>query len=190
MAGHSKWHNIKNRKAAVDAVKAKIFGQLARQIRVAVREGGSGDPQFNSTLRVYLDKARAENMPKEKVQKAIDAGLGKGSAGELKETVYEGFGPGGVAFLVATVTNNPNRTTSEIKEIFSKHGGSVGAPGSAMYLFSRGSDGRYVPTMPYMVEPGAQQTELQDLLEALQENEDVEEVFASAEWTVPAGEAE
>src|SRR3989304_3111017 len=134
MSGHSKWSNIKNQKAAADAKKGKIFGLLARQIRNAVKEGGSGDPQSNATLRTLLEKSRAENMPKEKVQRAIDVGLGKGAGGELKEIVYEGFGPGGVGFLVAVVTNNANRTTSEIREIFSRAGGSIGAPPSVMSM--------------------------------------------------------
>lgn len=182
MAGHSKWNNIKNRKAAVDSAKGKVFGQLARQIRVAARDGKSGDPQFNSALRVVLEKARAENMPKEKIQKAIDAGLGKGSGAAVREILYEGFGPGGAGFLVVAVTDNPNRTTPDVKAMFAKYGGSIGAPGSAAYLFTRGNDGGYVPTMPIEIAPGAHQTALQKLLTALQSNEDVEEVFTTGQW--------
>jgi YebC/PmpR family DNA-binding regulatory protein len=182
MAGHSKWNNIKKRKGAVDAKKSKIFGVIARLIRSAVKEGKSGDPQSNATLRTVLDKARAENMPKEKIEKAIDAGLGKGKGGEVKEIVYEGFGPGGVGMLVVTFSDNTNRTTSEIKSIFSKAGGSIGSPGSAMYLFSRGQDGGYNTTIPFQVEDEAQQKVLQGLMDELRENEDVEEVFCSGEW--------
>lgn len=182
MSGHSKWNNIKNRKAATDAVKGKVFGQLARHIRAAVRENGSGDPQSNSTLRTLLEKARDENMPKEKVQRAIDAGLGKGGAGEVKEIVYEGFGPGGVAFLVVVLTDNANRTTGEIKNIFSERHGSIGSPGSASYMFARSSDGGYISTMAFPITDPTQQKQIQSLIDSLRENEDVEEVFCSGEW--------
>jgi YebC/PmpR family DNA-binding regulatory protein len=182
MAGHSKWHNIKNRKAAVDAVKGKIFGLLARQIRTAVKEGGSGDPGSNATLRTLLEKTRAENMPKEKVQRAIDAGLGKGTGGEVKEIVYEGFGPGGAGFLVVAVTDNSNRTTGEIKNIFSENNGSIGSPGSVMYMFARHPEGGYTATMSFPIEDPQQQKQLQDLIDELRQNEDVEEVFCSGEW--------
>ena len=182
MSGHSKWNNIKKRKGAVDAKKGKVFGILARQIRAAVKEGKSGDPQFNPTLRTILDKARAENMPKEKVQKAIDVGLGKSSGLEVKEIVYEGFGTGGVGILAVAFTNNPNRTGGEVKNIFSKGGGSLESPGSAKYLFSRNLDGGYSTAIPFQVEDPEQQESLQNLMDDLLENEDVEEVFCSGEW--------
>lgn len=182
MAGHSKWNNIKNRKAAADATKGKVFGQLARQIRVAVKEHNSGDPQMNSTLRTMLEKARAENMPKDKIQRAIDAGLGKGGAGEAKEIVYEGFGPGGVGFLVVAVTDNSNRTTGEVKNIFSSAGGSLGSPNSVKYMFARAADGGYTPTIPFAIEAPEQQEKIQNLIDELRSNEDVEEVFCAGEW--------
>ena len=182
MSGHSKWSNIKNQKAAADSKKGKVFGQLARQIRVAVKEGGSGDPQSNATLRALLEKARAENMPKEKIQRAIDVGLGKGVGGDLKEIVYEGFGPGGVGFLVVAVTNNPNRTTSEVREIFSRVGGALGAPNSVKYLFARSNDGGYVTTIPFPITDPTQQQKLQKLLDEFNEHDDIEEVFCAGEW--------
>jgi len=182
MSGHSKWSTIKHKKAATDAVKGKVFGQLARQIRAAAKEGGSGDPQTNASLRPLLEKARAENMPKDKIKKAIDVGLGKGGGGQAKEIVYEGFGPGGAGLLVVAVTDNPNRTAAEVKHIFSQFDGSLGAPGSVSYMFTRGEDGGYVSTMPFKLEDSAQQQKLQNLLDNLRENEDVEEIFCSAEW--------
>lgn len=182
MSGHSKWNNIKNKKAAVDAKKSKMLGLLARQIRNAVKEGKSGDPQFNPTLRTLLDKARAENMAKEKIQKAIDSGLGKGAGANAREIIYEGFGPGGVGMLVVAFTENLNRTSPEIKSIFSKAGGSLGAPGSAMYLFSRGPDGGYQTMIPFMVEDPEQQQALQSLMDEFRSHDDVEEVFCSGEW--------
>lgn len=182
MSGHSKWNNIKKKKGAVDAQKSKVFGVMARLIRSAVKEGKSGDPQANPGLRTVLDKARAENMPKEKIQKAIAAGLGKGTGGEVREIVYEGFGPGGVGMLVVAFSDNLNRTTGEVKSIFSRAGGSIGAPGSAIYLFARNPEGGYKVTIPFQVEDPAQQTALQDLINELTENDDVEEVFCSGEW--------
>ncbi len=182
MAGHSKWNNIKKRKGAVDAKRGKIFGMIARQIRSAVKEGKSGDPQANPTLRTILEKARSENMPNEKIKKAIDVGLGKGKGGQVREIVYEGFGPGGVGMLAVVFTDNSNRTNSEVKTIFSKGGGSVGAPGSAMYLFSRSKDGSYTVAIPFQVEDPTQQEALQSLIDNLRDNDDVEEVFCSGEW--------
>lgn len=182
MAGHSKWNNIKKRKGAVDAKKGKVFGHLARGIRMAVKEGGSGDPQMNPSLRPLLDKARAENMPKEKIQKAIDVGLGKGGDNLAKEVIYEGYGPGGVGLLIVAVTDNTNRTGSEIKMILSKGGGSLGSPGSAMYLFTRSNDGGYISSMPYVIEEESVQVQIQNLIDSLGENDDIEEIFCSGKW--------
>lgn len=180
MAGHSKWNNIKNRKGAVDTKRAKIFGQLAKQIRIAVREGKSGDPKSNPTLRMVLEKARAANMPKENIQKAIERGLGKSASGaSIQEVVYEGFAPGGVAILIVAQSDNANRTSSEIKFILSRAGGSLGGPGSAMYMFERSGD-EFVCTMPLTVD--AESTEkLYALVQSLRENDDVEEVFLATE---------
>ena len=147
MSGHSKWSTIKHKKAATDAARGKVFGQLARLIRAAVKEGGSGDPQHNASLRPLLDKARAENMPKDKIKKAIDVGLGKGGEGAAKEIVYEGFGPGGAGIMAVAVTDNANRTAAEVKHIFSNYQGSLGSPGSVAYMFTRGEDGGYVSTI-------------------------------------------
>ena len=182
MAGHSKWHNIKNRKAAVDAKKGRIFSQLARNIRIAVKEGKSGDPKFNPSLRVLLDKARAANMPNAKVQKAIDVGLGKGEGANLREIIYEGFGPGGVGLLIVSLTNNSNRTSAELKNILSKSGGSLGATGCVMYMFKRGEGADYVATMPVQVEDGKQQQQLQSLIDKLRNYDDVEDVFCAGVW--------
>lgn len=182
MSGHSKWNNIKNKKAALDAKKGKIFSQLAKNIRAAVKEGKSGDPQFNPSLRVLLDKARAANMPGAKVQKAIDVGLGKGAAAQVKEILYEGFGPGGVGFLVVGLTDNPNRTSAEIKNIFSKAGGSLGSPGCVAYMFERGEGSDFVTTMPMQIDDETQQQELQDLIDTLREYDDVEDVYCVGDW--------
>lgn len=184
MAGHSKWNNIKHKKGATDAKRSKLFSQISKLIRSAVKEGKSGDPASNASLRLVMEKARAANMPKENIQRAIDRGLGKTSSGaSLQETLYEGFGPNGVALMIAAVTDNPNRTSSDIKFILSRNGGSLGGPGSVSYQFTRSEDGSdYVPTMPMAIEDEATQKQVQNLIDLLRENDDVEDVYCSGEW--------
>ena len=182
MSGHSKWNNIKNKKAATDGKKAKQFGELSKHIRMVVKEGGSGDPKFNIGLRVLLDKARDANMPKEKVQKAIDVGLGKGAGALVQEVVYEGFGPHGVAFLVVAMTDNLNRTTGEVRSTLTKAGGSLGSPGSARYLFTRAPDGEFTLIMPMEITDPEQQATLQELMDDLRALDDVETVHCAGVW--------
>lgn len=177
MAGHSKWNNIKNKKGAADKKRAKIFTQLSKQIRTAVKEGKSGDPQANPALRLAMDKARQANMPKENIQKAIDKGLGKSSSGAaIQEILYEGFAPGGVGVLVEAVTDNPNRTSSEIKYIFSRASGSLGGPGTVSYMFERDAKGEYRSTVPMNVDDEILE-KVEALIETLEENDDVESVY-------------
>lgn len=182
MSGHSKWNNIKNKKAATDSKKAKQFGELSKHIRMVVKEGGSGDPKFNVGLRVLLDKARDVNMPKEKVQKAIDVGLGKGAGALVQEVVYEGFGPHGVAFLVIAMTDNLNRTSGEVRSTFTKAGGSLGSPGSARYLYVRAPDGEFTLVMPMEITDPEQIATLQELLDDLRALDDVETVHCAGVW--------
>jgi len=175
MSGHSKWNNIKNRKGAQDTQRASQFNQISKQIRIAVKLGKSGDPKFNPSLRLAMDKARLANMPNEKVQRAVDSGLGKGKNGAIQESIYECFGPGGVAILVIAHTDNPHRTSAEIKFILSRNGGAMAGPGSAAYLFKRQND-EYVPTMPLEV-GDAELEALANLQSELEANEDVEDVY-------------
>lgn len=135
MAGHSKWSNIKHRKGAQDAKRAKIFTRLIREIMVAAREGG--DPAANPRLRLAIDKALSANMPKDKIEKAITKGTGEDGSDNLEEIRYEGYAPGGVAIMVDCMTDNRNRTVSEVRHAFSKHGGNLGEDGSVAYLFSK-----------------------------------------------------
>ena len=181
MAGHSKWNNIKNRKGAQDTKRAKIFGQISKLIRIAVKEGGTGDPKNNPGLRVVLDKARAANMPSTNIDRAIQRGLGKSASGaSIQEIVYEGFGPGGVAILAVSLTDNPNRTASEVKFAFSRNNGSLGGPGSAMYMFKRDTNGGYVCTMPLDVDENTASSVL-DLVDALRALDDIEDVYIAAD---------
>jgi YebC/PmpR family DNA-binding regulatory protein len=137
MAGHSKWAGIKHKKAIVDARRGKLFTKLARTITVAAKEGG-GDPEGNPALALAIQKARDASMPKDNIERAIAKGTGEGSdADALEAVLYEGYGPGGVALLVDALTDNRNRTGSEVRHTFTKHGGNLGEPGSVAYLFDK-----------------------------------------------------
>ncbi len=136
MAGHSKWANIRHRKAAQDAKRGKIYTKLAREITVAAREGG-GDPESNPRLRAAIERARKFNMPKENIERAIKRGTGEIAGEAYEEVTYEGYGPGGVAIIVKCLTDNRNRTASEVRHAFSKHGGNLGTSGCVSYLFER-----------------------------------------------------
>jgi YebC/PmpR family DNA-binding regulatory protein len=137
MAGHSKWASIKHKKKAVDAKRGQLFTKLSRAITVAAREGG-GDPEGNSSLALAVQKARDASMPKDNIERAIAKGTGADSEAEAYESVvYEGYGPGGVAILVEALTDNRNRTGSEIRHLFTRSGGSLGEPGSVAWTFEK-----------------------------------------------------
>lgn len=136
MAGHSKWANIKHRKAAQDAKRGKIFTRLIREIVVAARQGG-GDPDTNPRLRAAVDKALSNNMKKDTIDTAIKRGSGDLDGDNVEELSYEGYGPGGVAIYVETMTDNRNRTVSEVRYAFSKYNGNLGTDGSVAYLFNK-----------------------------------------------------
>ncbi len=136
MSGHSKWSTIKRKKGANDAKRGKVFTQLIREVSMAARLGG-GDPDANPRLRLAVDKARKLNMPKDNIDRAIKKGTGELEGEQLEEIRYEGYGPGGVAVIVDTLTDNRNRTVGEVRHIFSKHGGNLGASGCVAFLFDR-----------------------------------------------------
>ena len=137
MAGHSKWASIKHKKAATDAKRGKLFTKLARAITVAAREGG-GDPEGNPALALAIDKAKQSSMPKDNIQRAIDRGTGAGAdAAAIERIVYEGYGPGGAAILIEALSDNRNRTGSEIRHAFDRNGGSLGEPNSVAWMFEK-----------------------------------------------------
>ncbi|WP_326716950.1 YebC/PmpR family DNA-binding transcriptional regulator [Vagococcus jeotgali] len=136
MAGHSKWNNIKNRKGAQDAKRGQIFQKLTREIYVAAKAGGA-DPTTNPSLRLALDKAKSANMPNDNVTRAIKKATTAGEGEQYDEVVYEGYGPSGVAILVQTLTDNKNRTSTNVRVAFNKNGGSLGETGSVAYMFDR-----------------------------------------------------
>ncbi|RLJ71381.1 YebC/PmpR family DNA-binding regulatory protein [Hydrogenivirga caldilitoris] len=136
MAGHSHWAQIKHKKAKIDAQRGKLFSKLIKEITVATRLGGP-NPEFNPRLRTAIEQARKANMPMETIERAIKKGSGELEGESYEEVIYEGYGPGGVAVMVITTTDNRNRTSAEVKHAFSKHGGSLGSSGCVSYLFER-----------------------------------------------------
>ncbi|HJS74681.1 MAG TPA: YebC/PmpR family DNA-binding transcriptional regulator [Vicinamibacteria bacterium] len=136
MSGHSKWHSIKHKKAAIDSKRGKAFTQIIKEITVAARTGG-GDPSFNPRLRLAVDKAKAENMPKDNIERAIKKGTGELEGFNLEEVSYEGYGPGGVAVYIEATTDNRNRTVGEVRHLFAKYGGNLGETGSVGWMFDK-----------------------------------------------------
>lgn len=134
MAGHSKWHNIKHKKAAQDQKRGRIFTKVIREIEVAVRQGGP-NPETNPRLRLAIEMAKSVNMPKENIERAIKKATGELGGEKLEEVFFEGYGPGGVAMYISAITDNKNRTASQIRAIFSKFGGSLAEAGSVSWLF-------------------------------------------------------
>lgn len=137
MSGHNKWSTIKHKKEKTDAQRGKIFTKIGREIMIAVREGGSADPNHNGKLRDVIAKAKAANMPGDNIMRSIKKAAGEGEGASYKEITYEGYGPSGVAFIVECVTDNLNRTASEVRHLFDKHGGSLGASGCVGWKFER-----------------------------------------------------
>lgn len=169
MSGHSKWSTIKHKKAAQDAKRANVFTKLGNMISVAAREGG-GDLEINFKLKMAIDKARSQNMPKDNIERAIKRGTGELNDGnQIEEVIYEAYGPGQVAMLIKTATDNKNRTVGEIRHIFSKNGGKMVASGSVSYLFEIAGeivieiDDRDVDEIELLaIEAGAENIEKQD----------------------------
>lgn len=136
MAGHSKWNNIKRKKGKEDAKRAQVFTKLGRYIMVAAREGGP-DPEFNPALQAAIDKAKAENMPNDNIDRAIKRGSGGTDGADFKEIVYEGYGPAGIAVIVNCLTDNRNRTAANIRHLFDKYNGNLGQTGSVTFMFDK-----------------------------------------------------
>jgi len=136
MSGHSKWSTIKHKKGAADAKRGKVFTRILKEMTVAARLGG-GDPNGNPRLRAAVAEAKANNMPKDNIERAIKRGTGEIEGATYEEITYEGYGPGGVAIIVEALTDNTNRTTPEIRHMFEKHGGNLGTPGSVRFQFEK-----------------------------------------------------
>ena len=177
MSGHSKWAQIKHKKAATDAKRGKLFSRLAKMLTVAAKEKGP-DPKTNARLAAAIEEAKKENLPKENIERAINRASDKDAA-ELKEVVYEAFGPGGLSLIITAVTDNSNRTTNEVKHILSEHGGNLGVAGSAMWAFDKAGT-EYKAKFPQAI-PDTELTKFESLLEALSDQDEVEDVFANVE---------
>ncbi|NCS32441.1 YebC/PmpR family DNA-binding transcriptional regulator [bacterium] len=175
MSGHSKWHKVKNQKAANDPKRSRLFTQLTKKIQIASKESGP-DPDVNPSLRSAIEEARAANLPKDKIERAINKGAGIGDEGALKDVQYEGYGPSGVAVLIQASTDNINRTVSEIRKIFKDAGGSLGEPGSAAFVFG---DDPHNPTFTSPIR-GADTSVFETMIDELESHDDVVRVFHNA----------
>ena len=172
MSGHSKWKQIKYKKAASDAKRGKVFSKLSRALTLAAKEFG-GDPKTNNKLASLIEEARAVNMPNDNIERAIKKAVEKGAA-ELKEVVYEEHGPGGSALIITAVTDNSNRTTNEIKHLLLENNAKMGEQGSAMWAFIK--EGKeFVAKFPISLSPDDAK-KLEALMEALDEHDDIQEV--------------
>ena len=137
MSGHSKWHNIQKTKGAADAKRSAAFTKIAKEIIVAVKQGGSGDPNNNSRLATVIAKAKAANMPNDNIKRTIDKALGSGNTDNYESVTYEGYGPGGIAVMVETLTDNRNRTAANMRHYFDKFGGNLGQMGCVGFMFTQ-----------------------------------------------------
>ena len=175
MSGHNKWSKIKHKKAATDAQKSRVFGKLVRLIQVEAKKCG-GD--VNSPgLAAAIAKANKENMPKDNIERAIKKAS---EAGESTPVMYEAYGPGGIGIIVTGLTDNTNRTSAEIKHIFSKAGGSLGAQGSVSWNFTQNQDRDWIPNATMEIDEGTG-AKLETLIEILEEHDDVQDIYHNAE---------
>src|SRR3989339_29604 len=177
MSGHSKWATIKHKKAKTDAVRGKIFTKLLKEITTAAKIGG-GDPAGNARLRLAVDKARENNMPAANIERAIKKGTGELEGVSYHEITYEGYGPAGVAILVEAMTDNPTRTVSELRNVFSKHGGNLGSEGCVAWMFKKVND-TMEPSYTIKVEDKETAEKVLKLMEILEDNDDVQNVHAN-----------
>lgn len=176
MSGHSKWSQIKRQKAVTDAARSRVFSRYARLITLESKKAGG--ILTSPGLSVAIARAKAENMPKENIERAITKGTSKDS-GTVEQVMYEAYGPNGVAIMVEALTDNKNRTTPEIKHLLSKQGVEVAAPGAASWAFTK-NGAMYVPNEPLTDISGADEEKLTAILEALDEHEDVQQIFTNA----------
>ena len=174
MAGHSKWNNIKRRKGAADEKRGKLFTKIGREISVAVKQGGP-NPDSNSKLRDVIAKAKANNMPNDSISRSIQKAAGADGA-SYEEIVYEGYGPSGVAVIVETLTDNRNRTASDVRLYFDKFGGNLGQPGCVKFMFTSEND-EYVPIAMVKLTDENDIRNMEKLLDHLEDNDDVQEVY-------------
>jgi YebC/PmpR family DNA-binding regulatory protein len=177
MSGHSKWSQIKHQKGASDALKSRAFSKLGQLI--ALESKKSAGNMSSPGLVAAIARAKAANMPKDTIERAIAKGASK-DAGSLEQVVYEFYGPGGVAIIVEALTDNKNRTTQEMKHLITKNGFELGAQGSAQWAFKKSSDGSLIPNEPLIEVSGADETKLGEILSVFDDQEDVQKVYTNA----------
>jgi len=187
MSGHSKWHTIKHKKGATDAKRGKIFTKMIKEITVAARTGGSGDVDSNARLRKAVSDAKGANMPNDTIDRAIKRGSGELEGANYDEITYEGYGIGGVAVLVETMTDNRNRTVAEIRHIFSKNGGNLGEAGSVAWMFDK--KGYFVVDKAAKSEEELFDIAIEAGADDMQDEGDVFEIFTSPESFEAVGDA-
>jgi YebC/PmpR family DNA-binding regulatory protein len=177
MSGHSKWSQIKRQKSVTDAAKSRVFSRFARLI--AAESKKANGVLSVPALAVVITRAKAANMPKDNIERAIAKGMSK-DAGELIPVIYEAYGPGGVALMIIALTDNKNRTTQEIKHLLIVQGVELASPGAASWAFTKNPDGGYTPNEPLMDVSGEDETRLGSILDVLDEHDDVQQVFTNA----------
>lgn len=173
VSGHSKWSTIKRDKAVNDSKKSQVFTKLTRAITVAAKKGA--DSETNATLRVAIEKAKEARMPKDNIDRAVQKGSGGGDGAQFDEVAYEGYGPEGVAFFVKALTDNKNRTVAEVRNIFSKHGGSMGGAGSTAYIFIDPEN----PVFELEITDAKKAHTILALADALEDHDDVSDVYSN-----------
>jgi len=176
MSGHNKWSKVKHIKAATDARKSKAFSKMARMIAFAARNGGN--PETNFSLRLSIEKARAINMPNDNIQRAIKRGTGEDKEKQLKEVILEAYGPNGIPLIIKTITDNKNRTLAEIKHILNSFDSKLAEYGSVLYLFNKENED-WKPKYPMKAIDDKHRNQLKKLLEALNKNEDINEIYSN-----------
>ncbi|MEK7601870.1 MAG: YebC/PmpR family DNA-binding transcriptional regulator [Patescibacteria group bacterium] len=186
MSGHSKWSQIKRQKGVTDAAKSRTFSRFARLITIEAKK--SGGNLSSPALMSAIERAKAANMPKENIERAVQKGNAK-DASELEQVVYEFYGPGATALIVEALTDNKNRTTQEIKHLLTKNGYALGSPGSALWAFRKLPGGRFTPNEPLTDVSGADEEQLGELLSLFDEHDDVQEVFTNARGYENTGDA-
>ncbi len=178
MSGHSHFKSIKHKKELTDKKRGKIFSKMAKVIEIAARKGG--DPNMNPALRLAVEKSRSVNMPNDNIERAIKKGTGEDKeGGKLEEVIYEAYGPGGIALIIEAITDNKNRTVSELKHILNSFSGSLSGTGSVTYMFER-KGAEWIPKYSIDITDASVKEQITKLFEALDENEDVNDIYSNA----------
>lgn len=185
MAGHSKWAQIKRQKAVTDAARGRVFAKFSREITLESKKAGGA--VTSPGLAAVIARAKAANMPKDNIERAVTKGVSK-DAGDVEQVVYEFYGPGSIAMVIFALTDNRNRTTQEIKFLLTKNGFELGTPGSASWAFTKTPDGRFVPNEPFMDVQGEDEERLAHMMSLLDEHDDVQSVATNAHGYESSGD--